>query len=44
MWHYIIRTSDQLASEKYVLIGDNYQDKYSRFLDVLNDSTIAVDF
>lgn len=44
MWHYITRTSDQLAYEKYVLIGDNYQEKYSRFLDILNDSNIAVDF
>lgn len=44
MWHYITRTTDQLAYEKYVLIGDNYQEKYSRFLDILNDSNIAVDF
>lgn len=44
MWHYITRTTDQLAYEKYVLIGTNYQEKYSRFLDILNNSNIAVDF
>ncbi|MBE4704428.1 Mbov_0399 family ICE element protein [Spiroplasma platyhelix] len=44
MWHYITKTLDGLAYEKYVLIGPNYQNKYPRFLDVLNDSTIAVDF
>lgn len=44
MWHYITQTSDGLAYEKYVLIGDSYQEKYSRFLDILNDSNIAVDF
>lgn len=44
MWHYITKTSDGLAYEKYVLIGAKYQDKYPRFLDLLPDSSIAVDF
>lgn len=44
MWHYITKTTDKLAYEKYVLIGDNYQEKYSRFLDILNNADIAVDF
>ncbi|WP_368487145.1 Mbov_0399 family ICE element protein [Spiroplasma sp. DGKH1] len=43
-WHYITETSDGLAYEKYVLIGAQYQNKYPRFLDVLNNSNIAVDF
>ncbi|MBH8623431.1 Mbov_0399 family ICE element protein, partial [Spiroplasma sp. hyd1] len=43
-WHYITKTPDGLAYEKYVLIGAQYQDKYPRFLDVLNNANIAVDF
>lgn len=44
MWHYITKTSDGLAYEKYVLIGPKYNDKYPRFLDVLDNSNVAVDF
>lgn len=45
MWHYITRTTDGLAYEKYALIGsDSAVDKYPRFLDVLDDDNIAVDF
>ncbi|WP_368486923.1 Mbov_0399 family ICE element protein [Spiroplasma sp. DGKH1] len=43
-WHYVTKTADGLAYEKYVLIGAQYQDKYPRFLDVLNNANIAVDF
>lgn len=44
MWHYITRTTDGLAYEKYALIGPKYDGKYPRFLDVLADSSIAIDF
>lgn len=43
-WHYITKTNDNLAYEKYVLIGAKYQDKYPRFLDILGNNNIAVDF
>lgn len=43
-WHYITKTLDSLAYEKYIVIGAKYEDNYPRFLDVLNDANVAVDF
>ncbi|WHQ37051.1 Mbov_0399 family ICE element protein [Spiroplasma sp. SV19] len=44
IWHYVENLSDQSTAQKFMIIGADYSEKYPRFLDVLNNSNIAVDF
>lgn len=43
-WHYITKTNDQLTYEKYAIIGKNGFDNYPRFLDIMNNPDLVVNF
>ncbi|UZQ30539.1 MAG: hypothetical protein OHM56_03125 [Spiroplasma phoeniceum] len=44
IWHYIENLSDKSSAQKFMIIGADYSNQYPRFLDILNNSNIAVDF
>ncbi|WP_308149669.1 Mbov_0399 family ICE element protein [Spiroplasma sp. AdecLV25b] len=44
IYHYTVTNQKDGSSNKYVIIGAPYQNHYPRFLDVLNDSNVAVNF
>ncbi|MGL5268520.1 MAG: Mbov_0399 family ICE element protein [Spiroplasma sp.] len=41
---YIITDKKGITANKFIIIGQNWQDKYIKFLDVLNESSTAVAF
>lgn len=43
-WHYVISDQKGFTANKFVTIGQNYQNKYIKFLDVLNDPNTAIPF
>lgn len=43
-YHYLITDQKGATANKFILIGQDYQNKYLKFLDVLNNPGIAVDF
>lgn len=43
-YHYVITDQKGATANKFILIGQDYQNKYLKFLDVLNNPSVAVDF